>query len=135
MLSTVYTHISQSYIHSFGRSGVEIRGVWVSDNVSQAFLDKVGHQDLRSLLVLHQNIMRSRYLVSVKAVQQCYTNYSRCGVKRKKKDIYHIRYLSYSIMFKMSLLLMLEIIGSKLAKSVEARHSLFPPLLSLMTNI
>lgn len=55
--------------------------VRVSDNMSQAFLDKVGHQDLRSLLVFHQNIMRGGDLVSIKAVQQCDTDHSRCREK------------------------------------------------------
>lgn len=49
----------------------------VSDDMSQMLLDKVGHQDLRSLLVLHQNIMRGGDLVPLKAVQQCNADYSR----------------------------------------------------------
>lgn len=47
-----------------------------SGDVSQAFLDEVGHQDLRSLLVLHQDVMRGRDLVSVEPVQQCHTDHS-----------------------------------------------------------
>lgn len=40
----------------------------VLDNESQPFLDKVRHQHLGSLLVLHQNIMRGGDLVSLEAV-------------------------------------------------------------------
>lgn len=43
---------------------------------SQAFLDEVGHQDLRSLLILHQDIMRGSDLVSIKTIQQCDTDHS-----------------------------------------------------------
>lgn len=30
----------------------------MSHGVSQAFLDKMGYEDLRSVLILHQNIVR-----------------------------------------------------------------------------
>lgn len=53
--------------------------------MSQAFLDEVRHQGLRSLLVLHQNVMRRGDLVALKAIQQCNADHSRWkGLKRKK---------------------------------------------------
>lgn len=61
----------------FRRLGLGMRDAGVSDYMSQAFLDKVGHQNLRSLLILHQNIMRGGDLVTLKAIQQCNTNHSR----------------------------------------------------------
>lgn len=45
--------------------------------MSQAFLDEVRHQSLRSLLVLHQNVVRRRDLVALEAIQQCDANHSR----------------------------------------------------------
>ena len=54
-----------------------MRAAGLSDNKSKAFLDEVGHQDLGSLLILHQNIMRGADLVSLKAIQQCDADHSR----------------------------------------------------------
>lgn len=51
-------------------------------DLSQAFLDKVGHQDLRSLLIFYQDIVRGGDLVSLEAVQQCHTDHSRWREKR-----------------------------------------------------
>lgn len=43
----------------------------------KAFLDEVGHPDLGSLLILHQNIMRGGDLVSLETIQQCHADHSR----------------------------------------------------------
>lgn len=74
MLSTVYTQIHTSVQVIY--TGFEGAGGFL-DDVSQAFLDEMGHQDLRSLLVLHQDIMGRGDLVSIKAVQQCNTDHRR----------------------------------------------------------
>lgn len=56
--------------------------------MSQAFLDEVRHQGLRSLLVLHQNVMRRGDLVALKAIQQCNADHSRWkGLKKTKKNM------------------------------------------------
>lgn len=62
-----------------------LRAVGRLDNKSQAFLDKVGHQDLRSLLILHQNVVRGGDLVSFEAIQQRDTDHSGW---REKADSY-----------------------------------------------
>lgn len=77
MVSTVHIHIHISAIYTLiWEAGVGMGDIRVSDNKSQAFLDKVRHEDLRSLLELHQNIMRGGDLVSIEAVQQCNTDHS-----------------------------------------------------------
>lgn len=45
------------------------------------------HQDLRSLLVLDQNIMRGGDLVSVEAVQQGDADHSRCEEDKKVETV------------------------------------------------
>lgn len=75
-----HSHISQSYIQYF----TVTEG---SDCQSQTFLDKVRHQDLRSLLVLNQNIMRGGDLVSIKAVQQGNADHSRCEEDKKVESV------------------------------------------------
>lgn len=80
MVSTVRIHkfISVKTIYSLFGDAV------VSHSISQAFLDKVSHQGLRSLLVLDQHIMSGSDLVSLKAIQQCNTNHSRCKDKKNE---------------------------------------------------
>lgn len=78
MVSTVHIYIFESVKAIYSLSGDAV----VSDSISQAFLDKVGHQGLWSLLVLNQHIMRRSNLVSIKAIQQCNTDHS--GWKEKK---------------------------------------------------
>lgn len=58
--------------------------------MSQALLDEVGHQHLRSLLVLHQHIVRGSDLVSIEAVQQCNTDHSRWREKNEKNFQYKL---------------------------------------------
>lgn len=69
------------------------------DNNSQAFLNKIRHQDLWSLLILHQNVMRGGDLVSFEAIQQCNTDHSGW---RKTLDryihIYHDLYLTVLVL-------------------------------------
>lgn len=61
-----------------------ILGKWAwLDNMPQAFLDEVRHQSLRSLLVLHQNVVRRRDLVALKAIQQCNANHGRWKGEKK----------------------------------------------------
>lgn len=79
-----------------------MRAAGASDHPSQAFLDKVGHQNLRSLLILHQDIMRGGDLVSLKAIQQCNTNHSRW----REKIVRHV------VCAKISFVIMLAVIGS-----------------------
>lgn len=78
MVSTVHIHILISVKAIYSLFGDAV----VSDSISQAFLDKVGHQDLRSLLVLNQHIVRGSDLVSLKAIQQCNTDHSRWKEKK-----------------------------------------------------
>lgn len=55
--------------------------------MSQAFLDEVRHQSLRSLLVVHQNVVRRGDLVALKAIQQCNANHSRWKGGKKAMTI------------------------------------------------
>lgn len=57
----------------------------VLDCQPQTFLDEVRHQDLRSLLVLDQNVMRGGDLVAIKAVQQGHADHRRC-VEEKNRE-------------------------------------------------
>lgn len=56
--------------------------------MSQAFLDEVRHQSLRSLLVLHQNVVGGGDLVALEAIQQCNADHSSW----KKKTTYNHHY-------------------------------------------
>lgn len=78
-----------------------------SDNMSQAFLDEVGHQDLRSLLILHQNIVRRSDLVALETIQQCNADHSRWRGE-KKTPVIKYEYKSLALMF--------DVIGSNSAQ-------------------
>lgn len=80
----IHIHMVVKAIYRF------VYGAEHSGNKSQAFLDKVGYQDLRSLLVLHQNIMWGGYLVALEAVQQGNTHHSRCRKKRWWVMVQHV---------------------------------------------
>ena len=49
--------------------------MWILKDVSQALLDEVGDESLRSVLVLQQDMVRRGDLVSIKAVQQSHTDH------------------------------------------------------------
>lgn len=59
----------------------------VLDCQSQTFLDEVRHQDLGSLLVLDQNVMRGGDLVAIEAIQQGHADHSRCTEERNRRKL------------------------------------------------
>lgn len=78
-----YIHISVGTVAIYTPRAAEVIGGSLDDE-AQALLDEVGHQNLRSLLVLHQHIMRGGDLVPIKTVQQSHTYDCSCGAKKSE---------------------------------------------------